>query len=170
MSVFVREARPEEYDEAGRVAMTAYAEFFAADGVDEDHEYLRRIGEVVDRATRTTILVALLGGRIVGCVTLETHGRTSPEDDPLGPERAHIRMLGVLPEARGRGVGRALMAACESRAIAAGKTLMTLHTTHLMEAAQAMYRRLGYERDEDLVLPDGFVLLGYRKVLQPSTS
>ena len=28
-----------------------------------------------------------------------------------------------------------------------------------------MYERLGYERDEDVVFPDGFVLLGYRKHL-----
>jgi hypothetical protein len=34
-----------------------------------------------------------------------------------------------------------------------------------MTAAQAMYERLGYERLPDEVLPDGFVLLGYRKLL-----
>jgi ribosomal protein S18 acetylase RimI-like enzyme len=59
---------------------------------------------------------------------------------------------------------------CERRARDAGKTVMTLHTTHLMEAAQAMYRAMGYARTDDWVLPDGFVLLGYRKELQPSTS
>jgi hypothetical protein len=34
-----------------------------------------------------------------------------------------------------------------------------------MPAAQAMYERLGYERTEDIVFPDGFVLLGYSKTL-----
>lgn len=170
MTLEIREARPDEHDEAGRVAMAAYAEFFAPGGVDEDHPYLLEIGKVSERAPRTTILVALLDGRIVGCVTLEIEGRTSPEDPPLGPDRAHIRMLGVLPNARGRGVGRALMEDCESRAAVAGKAVMTLHTTHLMEAAQEMYGSLGHERVEDEVLPDGFVLLGYRKALQPSTS
>jgi hypothetical protein len=34
-----------------------------------------------------------------------------------------------------------------------------------MKAAQAMYERLGYERMEDRVFPDGFVLLGYTKRL-----
>jgi hypothetical protein len=34
-----------------------------------------------------------------------------------------------------------------------------------MAAARAMYERLGYERTEDRVFPDGFVLLGYRKPL-----
>jgi hypothetical protein len=42
---------------------------------------------------------------------------------------------------------------------------MTLNTTQRMKAAQLMYERLGYERAEDIVFPDGFVLLGYSKKL-----
>ena len=74
-------------------------------------------------------------------------------------------MLGVDPAARARGVARALMEASEARARAAGKTFMTLHTTQRMQAAQSMYERLGYERLEDRVFPDGFVLLSYTKTL-----
>jgi ribosomal protein S18 acetylase RimI-like enzyme len=170
MGLQIREAFASEYEEAGRITMRAYAEFFAPEGQDEDQEYLRSVGQVAARARRTTVLVALLDGVIVGCVTLELDGRTNADDDPLEPGRAHIRMLGVAPETRGRGVGRALMNECEARARAAGKTFVTLHTTHLMNAARAMYESLGYERIEDHVLPDGFVLMGYRKDLQPSTS
>jgi hypothetical protein len=39
-----------------------------------------------------------------------------------------------------------------------------------MQAARRMYARLGYERTEDHVFPDGFVLLGYRKELSGSIS
>jgi len=166
----IREALPEELDEAGQVTMAAYAEFFAPDGVDADHEYLRAIGDVAGRAPRTTIRVAVDDARIVGCVTLELDGRIDLDDEPLSPQRAHIRMLGVEPQARGRGIGRALMEDCERRALAVGKSEITLHTTRLMQAAQAMYASLGYVRTADRVLPDGFVLLGYRKDLQPSTS
>jgi ribosomal protein S18 acetylase RimI-like enzyme len=74
-------------------------------------------------------------------------------------------MLGVDPAARARGVARALMAESEERAGAAGKTFVTLHTTQRMKAARAMYERLGYERTDDIVFPDGFVLLGYSKRL-----
>ena len=85
--------------------------------------------------------------------------------DTLEAHRAHIRMLGVAPDAQGRGVGRALMREAERRAADAGKREMTLHTTQRMRAAQAMYASLGYERMADEILPDGFVLLGYRKEL-----
>ena len=62
------------------------------------------------------------------------------------------------------------MAACEARARAAGRTRMTLHTTTLMSAAREMYTSLGYERSEDRVFPDGFVLLGYRRSCDPRSA
>ena len=95
-------------------------------------------------------MVAVEDGRVLGSLTLELDGRVRDEgrrsSGPSSPEEAHIRMLGVDPAARARGVARALMAASEARARAAGKTFMTLHTTRRMNAAQAMYERLGYER------------------------
>jgi ribosomal protein S18 acetylase RimI-like enzyme len=164
--VEIRDARPEEYDDAGRITASAYAEFFERGGADESPEYLTRIADVAGRAERTTILVAVDDDRIVGTLTLELEGRVDDaRGRPLAPGEAHIRMLGVAPAARARGVGRALMREAEARARAAGKRFVTLHTTHLMTAARAMYDRLGYEHDEDEVLPDGFVLLGYRKDL-----
>jgi len=74
-------------------------------------------------------------------------------------------MLGVDPGTRRRGVARVLMAEVESRTLAAGRSRITLHTTRRMTAAQALYGGLGFERTEDEVFPDGFVLLGYQKQL-----
>ena len=164
----IREAVPAEHADAGRVTADAYREFIRPG--DEDWErYLLRIADVADRADRTTILVAVENGRVLGSLTLELDARVRDEGEelqrPLDREEAHIRMLGVDPAARARGVARALMAEAEGRARAAGKTFMTLNTTQRMKAAQAMYERLGYERAEDLVFPDGFVLLGYSKEL-----
>ena len=164
MTIEIREARPEEYEEAGAVTADAYREFFA-DADADLRSYLEEIADVAGRAPRTTILIAVDGDRIVGSATLELDGRTSEDAGPLAPDEAHIRMLGVDPDARGAGVGKELMAACEARARAAGRTRMTLHTTTLMRAAREMYTSLGYERSEDRVYPDGFVLLGYTKEL-----
>jgi ribosomal protein S18 acetylase RimI-like enzyme len=164
----VREATPDEHTEAGRVTAEVYREFIGPGDDDWEH-YLQRIADVADRADRTTIMVAVEDGRVLGSLTLELDGRVRDEGEeeqrPLEPEEAHIRMLGVDPAARSRGVARALMAASETRARAAGKTFMTLNTTQRMRAAQAMYERLGYERAEDILFPDGFVLLGYSKQL-----
>ncbi len=168
MPIEVREATPEERAEAGRVTAGAYREFVRPG--DEDWErYLGRIADVDDRAERTTVLVAVQDGRILGSLTLELAGRVRDEDDeefrPLAPGEAHIRMLGVAPGARGRGVARSMMQAAERIARDAGKREMTLNTTRRMAAARAMYERLGYERLDDRIFPDGFVLLTYRKRL-----
>lgn len=163
MTFDVREARPEEYAEAGEVTALAYREFVRPGDADWE-EYLQRIADVEGRAGRTTILVATDEGRILGTATLELEGRVEPEDDPtLAPDEAHIRMLGVHPDARRRGIAQALVAACFERARAVGKTRVTLHTTERMRAARAMYERFGFQRLADRVFPDGFVLLTYEK-------
>src|SRR5918995_7493742 len=167
MSIEVRRATPADYAEAGRITAEAYREFVRP-GDDDWERYLLRIADVRARADQTTIMVAVEDGRVLGSLTLELDGRVRDSDQEqrqLDPGEAHIRMLGVDPAVRARGVARALMAASEARARAAGKTFMTLHTTLRMEAAQAMYERLGYERLEDRVYPDGFVLLSYKKEL-----
>ncbi len=164
--VEVREVRPDEHEEAGRVTALAYREFVQP-GETAWEEYLGEIADVAARAGRTHVLVAVEDDRILGSATLELGERVDDDDHPLGPDEAHIRMLGVHPDARGRGVARALMDACEDRARAAGRTRITLHTTHRMTVAQAMYEHLGFERRPDRVFPDGFVLLSYERRIEP---
>ena len=174
MTIEVREARPDDYEEAGRVTAEAYREFAEPDRSDQSgwSAYLARIADIGERASRTTILVALEDDRFLGSLTLELEGRVSDWDDdpPLRPGEAHIRMLGVDPAARARGVGASLMREAQARARAAGKTYLTLNTTERMVAAQRMYASLGYERGPDHVFPDGFILLGYRKKLDATAS
>lgn len=165
MTLQIREATPAEHAEAGRVTAESYREFVGP-GETVWEDYLAQIADVAARAGRTRIMVALRDGRIVGSATLELDDRVDQEGDPpLEPGEAHIRMLGVEPASRGRGVARQLMAACEDSARDAGKTHMTLHTTSRMRVAQQMYGSLGYLRGRDRVFPDGFVLLSYAKPL-----
>jgi ribosomal protein S18 acetylase RimI-like enzyme len=158
----VRAARSDEHGEAGAVTALAYREFVRP-GETAWEEYLEQIADVEARARTATVLVAVEDERILGSATLELERRIDDDDPPLAADEAHIRMLGVDPEARRRGVALALMAACFDRARAAGRTRVTLHTTHRMKVAQAMYERMGFERLADRVFPDGFVLLTYQK-------
>ena len=124
----VHDATREEYAEAGRVTALAYREF-ATPGNPDWEPYLARIADVSSRAARTTVLVAIEDGRILGSTTLELDARV--ELDPernLDPDEAHIRMLGVDPAARGRGVARALMDESIARARRAGRARITLNT------------------------------------------
>jgi ribosomal protein S18 acetylase RimI-like enzyme len=158
----VRDLRPGEEAEAGRVTRLAYLEF--VDPGDPDWSgYLEQIGDVAGRAGRVPILVAVEGGRILGTATLETE-EAGLGDDPIEPDTANMRMLGVDPEARGRGAGRALAEACVRRARRDGKRALTLHTTQAMTVAQNLYTALGFVRDpaRDWDVTEDFTLYAYR--------
>jgi ribosomal protein S18 acetylase RimI-like enzyme len=57
-----------------------------------------------------------------------------------------VRLVSVAPEARGRGVARALMDECLRRARSSGATAIGLHTSRSMQAAMQMYKRMGFVR------------------------
>jgi len=84
-----------------------------------------------------TVLAAWSDGVLVGTVTLD---RATPPDQP---HRAEVSKLLVHPDARRRGVARALMLAVEEAARAAGRTLLTLDTRE-GDAGEALYRGLGW--------------------------
>ncbi len=163
-SMEIRELRPEEYEEAGRATVAAWAEYAHPDD-PESRPYLQRIADIRDRAGHTLVLGAVEDGRAIGSVTLELDAKVEPDSPrPLAPDTANVRMLGIHPSARRRGAGRALMEACLERARASGKRTVTLHTEHEMHAAQALYWSMGFVRDAglDRVADDGTVLLGFR--------
>ncbi|MEQ8308192.1 MAG: GNAT family N-acetyltransferase [Hoeflea sp.] len=89
------------------------------------------------RAGRRVLLAATLDGVTVGTVQLIT---ALP---PNQPHRSEVAKMMVAPEARRKGVGRALLAAVDTHATAAGKTLITLDT-RTGDAAEPLYRAAGY--------------------------
>ena len=166
----VREVLPHEYDEAGRVTAYSYREFIPPGAERQDWlDYLTKLADVAGRVDRTHVLVAAEEGtgRILGCVTIEEDGVIGDDDESLEPGASHIRMLGVDPAARGRGVGRALMQACIERARAQGKRFVTLRTTRSMIAARALYASMGFEPDpeHDMLVDVDFLLIAYRLAL-----
>jgi ribosomal protein S18 acetylase RimI-like enzyme len=159
--ITTRQVRPEEFDEAGRVTALAYEAF--GRNASPNRDYLARVADVQTRSRHARVLAAFEGGRLLGTVTLELDDRV-PGGHPrpaLEPDQAHVRMLGVHPEAQRRGVGRRLMDACILEARQAGKRRMTLETTEAMAAAHRLYESMGFRRGPDLVFDDGFRLRTY---------
>lgn len=139
----VRDARAEELPEVSAVMTAAYTEYARPDPVWE--EYLREVGDVWHRLEESELIVAERGGRVVGAVTFYTDGsKTEGEGWPDG--WAGVRLLGVHPDARGGGVGRALTEECIRRARERGLVVVGLHTTMYMSVAQKMYEKMGFVR------------------------
>jgi putative acetyltransferase len=60
--------------------------------------------------------------------------------------RAELKRMYVLPEARGRGLGRRVLVALEARARRLGYRALVLETGDRQEAALGLYVSAGYER------------------------
>ena len=73
-------------------------------------------------------------GRVVGCGGLF----------PLGGRLAEIRKMYLLPEARGRGLGRALLRQLVETARSAGLHRLTLETKSVLREAIALYQSFGF--------------------------
>jgi ribosomal protein S18 acetylase RimI-like enzyme len=155
--LIIRAVRPSEYEIAGELTVEAYRTLSDAEGDD----YERKVRDVAGRQDTSKVLVAEVGGRVVGCVTFVDGLKALSEVDD--PDAATVRMLGVAAEARGRGVGEALMRECIDRARQSGRKRVRLHTRTSMTSAQRLYERLGFRRDPDHDWSpiSGILLLGY---------
>src|SRR5262249_18401835 len=140
----------------------AYQEFVEP-GDENWDDYLGEIEDVAGRAGKVPVLVAVDDGRVIGSATLETE-EAGLGDGPIEPGTLNLRMLGVDPEARGRGAGRALVDETLRRARAGGKHSVTLHTILEMKVAQRLYESMGFVRDpaRDWQVTEDFRLYAFR--------
>jgi len=157
--VEIRQVRTEEYQSAGRLVVAAYRALPSAHLSDD---YAAELADVVRRAAEAEVLVAV-EDEVVGCVTFVPDG-SSPWAELLEEGEAGIRMLAVLPSAQGRGVARALLNACVSRARQLDRAALLLHTTPWMLAAQHLYDTAGFKRlpERDWSPVPDVPLLAYR--------
>jgi ribosomal protein S18 acetylase RimI-like enzyme len=115
----------------------ASVSFFTPFSIDEARAFW---GEKVlpgVRAGTRRVVVARDGDRIVGTVQVQL------EMPPNQQHRADVAKLLVHPDARRRGIAKALMTALEEIAISEGRTLLTLDTV-TGSGAESLYRELGY--------------------------
>jgi ribosomal protein S18 acetylase RimI-like enzyme len=163
--VEIREVRDTERAAAGDATSRAYREF-APPGPSQFDEYLLRIADIAARSERAVVLVALHRGIVAGSVTLEIDHRFEHDStEPLAPDEAHMRMLGVAPEHRGLGIARRLVVASAELAAQRGRTRLTLDTTAQMAFAQALYASLGFRRDGVRHTRSGLELLHYQATI-----
>ncbi len=107
-------------------------------------DYEPALRDVESRAASATVLVGEVDGRLVGAVTVATRGGEWAEQSVAG--EAVIRMLVVSADARGTGVGEALVRACLDVAREDRCALVRLSSQEDMTAAHRLYERLGFVR------------------------
>jgi ribosomal protein S18 acetylase RimI-like enzyme len=146
----IREVKADEYEGAGRITASAWSEFLPAEPHPEWESFLAEVADIRGRADRTVVLGAFEDGRPLGTVTIELDQKIHDDAIPLPPDVANVRMLGVSPAARRRGVGQALMKAGIAEARARGKRAVTLTYDPTSLAARSLYARLGFEETGEI--------------------
>lgn len=142
--VTIRQARDEELDIVASLIVDAYAEFAARMSPDAWSSFAQDIANVRGRMSDAELLVAVREGRLVGSVTMFADWRGA-QADTVG-----VRLLAVVPDERGTGVGRALMEHCIDRARERGKDRVVLTVAQDMESARDLYEKLGFVREPEL--------------------
>ena len=138
----IRDAYPAELVEIGELRLAAYR----ADGLlAPDSAYAPRLRDLgSDGLGAVLVAVDSDGGRPLGTVMLQSWPNAGQVVQ--GADEGEIRALAVRPEARGAGVGQALLAAVIARAVREGIRHLLLCTQPEMKVAQHLYEQAGFVR------------------------
>ena len=134
-AVIVRLARPADYD-AWLPLWLGYNAFYGREGATAPAEAITRLTwrRFFDALEPMDCLVAEAEGRLVGLAHLIFHRNTS-----LAGSTCYLQDLFAAPDLRGRGVGRALIAALYDHARAAGAERVYWHTHETNAQARRLY-------------------------------
>ena len=160
-ALHIRDARPDERDAIRALTLAACEQY--ASRMPHWEMYRRDLLATLDQAGPETRIVAEQDGVLVGSVLLYPASANVYATETANAGWPEVRLLAVAPEARGQGVGRALLDECIRRARLAGATLLGLHTEDLMEVAVGMYKRRGFVRvpQFDFSPADGVLVKAY---------
>jgi ribosomal protein S18 acetylase RimI-like enzyme len=164
--VMVRDARPEEFASIGALRVAAYR----ADGFLSDGSTYATTLRTLGTDGTGEILAAVDDEAILGTVMLLSwpHGG----EVVRAPGEAEVRALAVAKDARGKGIGRALLNAVTERATARDVRQLFLLTLPDMRAAQHLYTAAGFSRlpERDYQPGSGPSLLAFGLRLEPPQS
>lgn len=170
----IRDILPHEHSALGKLMVDVYSTLKGFPSPrDQPHYYemLANIGSfTLKPAVRVLVAVSssrqLLGG-IVYFGDMREYGAGGIATRELNA--SGIRLLGVRPEMRGQGVGRALAIACIELAREQRHGQVILHTTQAMQIAWRMYERLGFQRSADLdFMQEALPVYGFRLTFSQS--
>ena len=165
MAMIVREALLEELPYIREQRVYAYQEHAKRIPREHWHALKKAISSEADLQPGVDRIVAEINGVIVGSVVLFPAKTDAYGGFVKELEYPEIRMLAVSPEARGKGVARALISECIERAKNKGFHSIGLHTGEFMADAMRLYERLGFEHLPEfdfMPADDGIIVKAYR--------
>lgn len=164
----VRDERPEERGAVRALTLRAYAEYATVMAPAAWAGLDAAVRAALDGDAGEQRIVAERGGELLGSVMLfatPTDAYGAAVGETAGEaEWPVLRLLAVSPEARGQGVGQALVEECVRRAREMGAAELGLHSSESLRAAIRMYERMGFQRapERDFQPPGAERVMGFR--------
>jgi len=168
----IREAHSEEHQVLGKLMVQTYSQLEGFPKPHEQPNYYEMLSNIGKMSLKpdTRLLVAVAKNKVLGGVVYFSDmaqygsgGTATKEKDSSG-----FRLLAVDPDARGMGVGRALVEKCLDLARERTHTQVIIHTTNAMKVAWKMYEDRGFKRSPDLDFLQGELqVFGFRLKVEP---
>ncbi|WP_149359061.1 GNAT family N-acetyltransferase [Lolliginicoccus suaedae] len=133
----LRPIDPGDYAAVSGLTVAAYAPYIPAGS-----EYLDLLADVEARAAAAEIVVAEIAGAVVGAIVLADAGSALAEIAREG--ELEFRMIAVAEQARGSGVGTALVRHGIAEARRRGNEAVVLSSMRAMIEARRIYARHGF--------------------------
>ena len=143
-SCLIRRAIRQEIPEIERIVLAAFEQFRGEAPPVMFEAYLEKSRNIAAHWDDAEVLVAEARGRIAGTVTF--YADASTQGVGLPGDWAGFRTLAVQPDARGHGVGRAMVQRCIDTTRVLGMSTVALHTTAFMTTACRIYESIGFRR------------------------
>jgi GNAT superfamily N-acetyltransferase len=167
----VRNAKPEEFATVGRLMVEVYSQLEGFPKEKEQpnyYEMLRQVGNFTSKPDTELLVAVGTGGAIKGAVVYfgdmqyyGSGGTATREKNAAG-----FRLLSVVNDARGLGVGKLLTLSCIEKAKLQKQQQVIIHTTKAMQTAWKMYEKMGFSRSEDLdFVQEQLLVFGFRLLL-----
>jgi GNAT superfamily N-acetyltransferase len=168
----IRNARPEEFGEIGRLMVDVYSQLKGFPKQDEQPAYYKMLANIGEFTYKpgTELLIALSpNGEIAGGVVYfndmqfyGSGGTATKEKNAAG-----FRLLAVAHTARGKGIGKLLTNECIRKTKEKNLSQVIIHSTKAMQTAWNMYEGMGFKRSEDLDFLQGELpVFGFRLFLE----
>lgn len=168
----IRDLRPAEFESLGRLMTDVYSKLEGFPTPTEQphyYEMLANIGRLSEKPGARVLVAVRPGDELLGGIVYFSDmaqygsgGVATSIKDASG-----IRLLGVAPNYRNLGAGKALARACLELARQAGHSQIILHTTQAMRVAWGLYERLGFVRSNDLDFSQqGLPVFGFKLRLE----
>lgn len=147
--IVVSELAEEDKEEVRRILVESYLEY-ETEYTDPQvwKDYLEEIKASVDNPKVDKILVAKSGKEVLGSLQLFRSSEQAYGIPELDIQAPIVRLLGVHPKARGRGVAQELLKASIAYAKELGAKSLYLHSSDKMHKAIRLYEWLGFKRDQ----------------------